>query len=158
MYALYSTLLGLFLLITLPYWLLQMMRHGKYRAGLRQRLGAAPAQPEATQRKTHDLGPCRVRGRGGRIERGGRGTASEISFSSGCRLDHHQHRAEAGRPPLWSRKRLLLPARLRLRDSALPRRPASGAGGRRRNRILAELSPAREKQRSANRSHQLPHF
>jgi 3-deoxy-D-manno-octulosonic-acid transferase len=42
MYALYSTLLGLFLLITLPYWLLQMMRHGKYRAGLRQRLGAVP--------------------------------------------------------------------------------------------------------------------
>ena len=42
MYALYSTLLGLFLLITLPYWLLQMMRHGKYRAGLRQRLGALP--------------------------------------------------------------------------------------------------------------------
>jgi len=42
MYALYSALLGLFLLITLPYWLLQMMRHGKYRAGLRQRLGAVP--------------------------------------------------------------------------------------------------------------------
>jgi 3-deoxy-D-manno-octulosonic-acid transferase len=42
MYALYSLLLGLFLLITLPYWLLQMLRHGKYRAGLRQRLGAVP--------------------------------------------------------------------------------------------------------------------
>jgi 3-deoxy-D-manno-octulosonic-acid transferase len=42
MYALYSLLLGLFLLITLPYWLLQMMRHGKYRAGLRQRLGGVP--------------------------------------------------------------------------------------------------------------------
>src|ERR1017187_2071500 len=43
MYALYSALLGLFLLLTLPYWLLQMMRHGKYRAGLRQRFGAVPA-------------------------------------------------------------------------------------------------------------------
>jgi 3-deoxy-D-manno-octulosonic-acid transferase len=42
MYALYSLLLGLFLLVTLPYWLLQMMRHGKYRAGLRQRLGSVP--------------------------------------------------------------------------------------------------------------------
>ena len=42
MYALYSLLLGVFLLVTLPYWLLQMMRHGKYRAGLRQRLGAVP--------------------------------------------------------------------------------------------------------------------
>jgi 3-deoxy-D-manno-octulosonic-acid transferase len=28
--------------LTLPYWLLQMMRHGKYRAGLRQRFGAVP--------------------------------------------------------------------------------------------------------------------
>jgi 3-deoxy-D-manno-octulosonic-acid transferase len=43
MYAFYSALLAFFLVLTLPYWLLQMMRHGKYRAGLRQRLGAVPA-------------------------------------------------------------------------------------------------------------------
>lgn len=42
MYALYSALLALFLVLTLPYWLLQMMRHGKYRAGLHQRFGAVP--------------------------------------------------------------------------------------------------------------------
>ena len=42
MYALYSTLLAVFLVITLPYWLLQMLRHGKYRAGLRQRFGSVP--------------------------------------------------------------------------------------------------------------------
>ena len=42
MYLLYSALLTLFLLLTLPYWLLQMVRHGKYRAGLRQRFGAVP--------------------------------------------------------------------------------------------------------------------
>src|SRR5271169_3173713 len=42
MYLLYSALLAAFLLITLPYWLLQMLRHGKYRAGLRQRFGAVP--------------------------------------------------------------------------------------------------------------------
>ena len=42
MYAVYSALLAFLLLITLPYWLLQMLRHGKYRAGLRQRLGAVP--------------------------------------------------------------------------------------------------------------------
>jgi len=42
MYALYSALLALLLLVTLPYWLLQMLRHGKYRAGLKQRLGAVP--------------------------------------------------------------------------------------------------------------------
>ena len=42
MYALYSTLLLIFLVVTLPYWLLQMLRHGKYRAGLSQRFGAVP--------------------------------------------------------------------------------------------------------------------
>jgi 3-deoxy-D-manno-octulosonic-acid transferase len=42
MYALYSALLALLLVITLPYWLLQMLRHGKYRAGLRQRFGKVP--------------------------------------------------------------------------------------------------------------------
>ena len=42
MYVLYSALLAFFLLLTLPYWLLQMLRHGKYRAGLRQRFGAVP--------------------------------------------------------------------------------------------------------------------
>jgi len=42
MYLLYSALLVLFLSLTLPYWLLQMLRHGKYRAGLRQRFGAVP--------------------------------------------------------------------------------------------------------------------
>jgi 3-deoxy-D-manno-octulosonic-acid transferase len=51
MYALYSTLFGLFLLITLPYWLVQMMRHGKYRAGLRQRLGAVPPHLQALSKK-----------------------------------------------------------------------------------------------------------
>src|SRR5882724_8411745 len=51
MYALYSALLGLFLLVTLPYWLLQMMRHGKYRAGLRQRLGGVPSSLAALPEK-----------------------------------------------------------------------------------------------------------
>jgi 3-deoxy-D-manno-octulosonic-acid transferase len=51
MYALYSALLSLFLLLTLPYWLLQMMRHGKYRAGLRQRLGGVPPHLVAQQGK-----------------------------------------------------------------------------------------------------------
>jgi 3-deoxy-D-manno-octulosonic-acid transferase len=49
MYALYSALLGLFLLLTSPYWLLQMMRHGKYRAGLAQRVGRVPPALAATR-------------------------------------------------------------------------------------------------------------
>jgi 3-deoxy-D-manno-octulosonic-acid transferase len=51
MYLLYSALLASFLLLTLPYWLLQMLRHGKYRAGLRQRFGAVPAALAASNQK-----------------------------------------------------------------------------------------------------------
>ena len=51
MYGIYSALLVLFLLVTLPYWLLQMLRHGKYRAGLRQRLGNVPVELVAGQAK-----------------------------------------------------------------------------------------------------------
>jgi len=39
MYLLYSALLAGWLLVSLPYWLIQMGRHGKYRAGLAGRLG-----------------------------------------------------------------------------------------------------------------------
>src|SRR5215470_6020982 len=42
MYWLYSALLALALLVTFPYWLIQMLRHGKYRSGLRERLGRVP--------------------------------------------------------------------------------------------------------------------
>ncbi len=44
MYLLYSFLLAAGLLISLPYWLIQMLRHGKYREGLGQRLGKVPRQ------------------------------------------------------------------------------------------------------------------
>jgi 3-deoxy-D-manno-octulosonic-acid transferase len=42
MYLLYSALLAIGLLLGLPYWLFEMLRHGKYRQGLRERLGAVP--------------------------------------------------------------------------------------------------------------------
>jgi len=44
MYFLYATLLALGLLVSLPYWLIQMLRHGKYRAGLSERFGRVPAR------------------------------------------------------------------------------------------------------------------
>lgn len=44
MYLLYSFLLMLSILVTLPYWVIQMGRHGKYRAGLRERLGRVPTR------------------------------------------------------------------------------------------------------------------
>lgn len=42
MYLLYSALLAAALLLGSPYWLFQMLRHGKYRHGLAQRLGVVP--------------------------------------------------------------------------------------------------------------------
>src|SRR5579871_2229328 len=42
MYLLYSALLAAGLLISLPYWLFEMLRHGKYRTGLSERLGRVP--------------------------------------------------------------------------------------------------------------------
>jgi 3-deoxy-D-manno-octulosonic-acid transferase len=47
MYLLYSALLAAGLLVTLPYWLWQMSRHGKYHAGLGQRLGRVPKRLES---------------------------------------------------------------------------------------------------------------
>jgi 3-deoxy-D-manno-octulosonic-acid transferase len=42
MYLLYTALLAAGLLVSLPYWVMQRLRHGKYRAGLGERLGKIP--------------------------------------------------------------------------------------------------------------------
>lgn len=42
MYVLYSALLAASLVVGLPFWTFQMARHGKYRAGLGERLGRVP--------------------------------------------------------------------------------------------------------------------
>ena len=44
MYFVYSALLALVLILGSPYWLYQMLRHGKYRTGLHERLGGIPAR------------------------------------------------------------------------------------------------------------------
>jgi 3-deoxy-D-manno-octulosonic-acid transferase len=53
MYLLYSALLAIGLLLALPYWVWEMLRHGKYRAGLGERLGRVPHRiTEKTARPT----------------------------------------------------------------------------------------------------------
>jgi 3-deoxy-D-manno-octulosonic-acid transferase len=44
MYLLYSTLLALTLLLSMPYWAFQMLRHGKYHKGLSERFGKVPSR------------------------------------------------------------------------------------------------------------------
>ncbi|MCU1283745.1 MAG: Three-deoxy-D-manno-octulosonic-acid transferase-like protein [Acidobacteriales bacterium] len=49
MYFLYSAGLVLALLLTLPYWLVQATKKGKYRAGLNERLGRVPSRVRPTR-------------------------------------------------------------------------------------------------------------
>src|SRR4051794_26460938 len=49
MYLIYSAGLALALLVTLPYWMVQAARKGKYRAGLGERFGAVPTRLRPTR-------------------------------------------------------------------------------------------------------------
>ncbi len=49
MYLIYSALLASALLVTFPYWLMQMSRHGKYRTGFAGRCGKVPPRLASTQ-------------------------------------------------------------------------------------------------------------
>jgi 3-deoxy-D-manno-octulosonic-acid transferase len=51
-YFLYSLLLAAAMLLSLPYWLYQMLRHGKYRRGFAERLGSVPARLGQTSRES----------------------------------------------------------------------------------------------------------
>ncbi|HET6841022.1 MAG TPA: 3-deoxy-D-manno-octulosonic acid transferase [Candidatus Angelobacter sp.] len=50
MYILYTLTLAFATLLSLPWWALQMLRHGKYRAGLSERLGLVPQRIKETAR------------------------------------------------------------------------------------------------------------
>src|SRR5205807_9669560 len=51
MYILYSLLMALAVLLSLPWWLFQMVRSKKYRAGLTERLGFVPERIKASTRE-----------------------------------------------------------------------------------------------------------
>jgi 3-deoxy-D-manno-octulosonic-acid transferase len=51
MYLLYSALAAMALLLSAPVWLLRMLGHGKYRAGLGERLGRVPARLRDSQQQ-----------------------------------------------------------------------------------------------------------
>lgn len=50
MYILYTLTLAFATLLSLPWWALQMLRHGKYRAGLSERLGLVPQRIKSVAR------------------------------------------------------------------------------------------------------------
>ena len=49
MYLLYSLLLACAALLSLPWWLLQMLRAGKYRAGFAERMGLVPKRMKSAR-------------------------------------------------------------------------------------------------------------
>src|SRR2546421_9742720 len=49
MYFVYSAALLLAFVLATPYWLLKMLTHGKYRAGLAERLGRVPERVRSAQ-------------------------------------------------------------------------------------------------------------
>src|SRR5437879_8122666 len=49
MYLLYSSLLAIGFLISIPYWAFQMLRHGKYGSGLGERLGRVASRLKIQQ-------------------------------------------------------------------------------------------------------------
>jgi len=51
MFLLYSVVLGLAIMVAGPYWLWEMLRHRKYRAGLPERLGIIPRRVRGGNRK-----------------------------------------------------------------------------------------------------------
>jgi len=53
-YFLYSVLLAAAMLVSLPYWLYQIVRHGKYGTGLAERIGRVPARLFATDTNFQD--------------------------------------------------------------------------------------------------------
>lgn len=57
MHLLYSALLSLAILLSLPWWLWQMTRNGKYRAGLSERFGFVPPRLRATVVNSKDSKP-----------------------------------------------------------------------------------------------------
>jgi len=58
-YFLYSLTLAVLLAISLPWWVVQMLRLGKYRAGLRERLGMVPARIRLAASGTRQGAPLR---------------------------------------------------------------------------------------------------
>src|SRR5438445_9589323 len=52
MYGIYSALLAIVLLLGLPYWQFEMLRHGKYRQGFRERVGAVPERIRSSSQRS----------------------------------------------------------------------------------------------------------
>ena len=90
MYFAYSLLLGLALVVALPWWLFQMARSHKYRSGLAERFGRVPERLKRSQSGAlviwvHAVSVGEVLAVSGLIER----LRREFLSPSHCNLHHH---------------------------------------------------------------------
>ena len=145
-YFLYSLVLALAMLLSLPYWLYQMLRHGKYRSGLLERMGSVPRRlfddraprPAARVIWIHAVSLGEVLAVSGLVEQMRR-TFPQHRVLLSTTTDTGQ---ELARKRFGEANVFYFPDGFRVRDPALSSSAAARVGRARGNRILAEFSAA----------------
>ena len=106
MYVFYSLLLACAALLSLPWWIIQMLRLGKYRSGLAERLGLVPARLNDAQPGSiwvHAVSVGEVLAVSQLVTDLQAATSGPADF---C-FHHHCHWPEAGTPALWRKSGVL---------------------------------------------------
>ncbi len=158
MYLLYSALLAAALLLSLPYWILQMLRHGKYRHGLMQRLGQVPSRlAEHSQQPTiwfHAVSVGEVLAVSGLVDQM-RLRWPNFRIVVSTTTDTGQRLAAQ---PFRRRERLLLSNRPGFCHPTIPGGSPPETRRHCGDRILAEFSAPDEAQRGAHRGSKCTYF
>ena len=127
---LYSVALAVAMLVSLPYWLFQMARHGKYSKGLAERLGRLPSRLQLPKEQelviwVHAVSVGEVLAVAGLVEELRQRFPQHRIFISTTT----DTRAGACAQTLRRRERILLSYGFRIRDPALPAGAAAANGG-----------------------------
>ncbi len=146
-YFLYSLVLALGMVLSLPYWLYQILRHGKYRTGFVERMGSVPARLMAGGAGSqpgrviwvHAVSVGEVAAVGGLVEQMRRSFPRHRVLVS-TTTDTGQ---ELARKRFGEENVFYFPMDFAIRDRAVSGGAAARVGGARGNRILAQLSPTR---------------
>ena len=123
----------------------------RFAAKVRSRAGRSQAPGQAG-----NLVACSFRWRGGRVGRGGRRAAAEISIAPRRHFDHHQHRTKTGARKDLARRTFFIFRWISCLRCGLIWGAASGALRDCGNGILAKFPPPGKAQRGANCGGQLP--
>ena len=137
-YLLYNFLFFLALIVSTPWWLLQMWRHGKYRTGWRERLGLVP------DRLLHDYSENTIWvhavsvGEVLAISRVIKELKAQLPGLADRSFHHHRHRPAAGAAAIWRGRCFLPAAGFVVRGAGVLSRLAAADAGPGRKRILAK--------------------